>query len=99
MPTAFRIAMALCILTLFAGTAAQAQSLPKEVATRTEIYPIASLTLSDQQFLSGDAAAGKPVMVATAPNTVMIAMYPTSFLEARRNDALENGISDRPETM
>jgi dienelactone hydrolase len=64
MPTAFRIAMALCIATLFAGTAAQAQSLPKEVATRTEIYPIASLTLSDQQFLSGDAAAGKPVTVA-----------------------------------
>lgn len=64
MPTAFRIAMALCISTLFAGTAAQAQSLPKEVATRTEIYPIASLTLSDQQFLSGDAAAGKPVTVA-----------------------------------
>jgi dienelactone hydrolase len=64
MPTAIRIAMALCISTLFAGTAAQAQSLPREVATRTEIYPIASLTLSDQQFLSGDAAAGKPVTVA-----------------------------------
>lgn len=64
MPTAFRIAMALCISTLFAGTGAHAQSLPKEVATRTEIYPIPSLTLSDQQFLSGDAAAGKPVTVA-----------------------------------
>ncbi|WP_375159910.1 dienelactone hydrolase family protein [Bradyrhizobium sp. RDT46] len=64
MPTAFRIAMALCISTLFGGTGAHAQSLPREVATRTEIYPIASLTLSDQQFLSGDAAAGKPVTVA-----------------------------------
>ena len=64
MPTAFRVAMALCISTLFAGIGAHAQSLPKEVATRAEIYPIPSLTLSDQQFLSGDAAAGKPVTVA-----------------------------------
>ena len=64
MPTAFRIAMALCISTLFVGMGANAQSLPREVATRAEIYPIPSLTLSDQQFLSGDAAAGKPVTVA-----------------------------------
>ncbi|WP_445216035.1 dienelactone hydrolase family protein [Bradyrhizobium sp. Pa8] len=62
MPTAFRVAMALCI-SLFAGSA-NAQSMPKEVATRAEIYPIPSLTLSDQQFLSGDTAAGKPVTVA-----------------------------------
>ncbi|MGY3409107.1 hypothetical protein ACVWZV_005220 [Bradyrhizobium sp. GM5.1] len=64
MPTAFRVAMALCISTLFVGMGANAQSLPREVATRAEIYPIPSLTLSDQQFLSGDAAAGKPVTVA-----------------------------------
>src|SRR3954466_1693461 len=32
-----------------------AQSIPKEVASRTEIYAIPSLTISDQQFLSGDA--------------------------------------------
>ncbi|MET4231694.1 dienelactone hydrolase family protein [Bradyrhizobium sp. 482_C4_N1_1] len=64
MPTAFRVAMALCISTLLAGIGANAQSLPKEVATRAEIYPIPSLTLSDQQFLSGDAVAGKPVTVA-----------------------------------
>ncbi|MBW5438652.1 carboxymethylenebutenolidase [Bradyrhizobium canariense] len=64
MPTAFRVAMALCISTLFVGICANAQSLPREVATRAEIYPIPSLTLSDQQFLSGDAAAGKPVTVA-----------------------------------
>jgi len=64
MPTAFRVAMALCISMLFAGIGANAQSLPKEAATRTEIFPIPSLTLSDQQFLSGDAAAGKPVTVA-----------------------------------
>lgn len=48
---------------LVCGTAV-AQALPKEAATRVEIYPIPSLTLCDQQFLSGDAAAGKPVTVA-----------------------------------
>src|SRR5882724_682317 len=64
MPTAFRVAMAFCISMLFAGIGANAQSLPKDAATRTEIFPIPSLTLSDQQFLSGDAAGGKPVTVA-----------------------------------
>ena len=33
-----------------------AQSIPKDVAARTEIYAIPSLTISDQQFLSGDAS-------------------------------------------
>ena len=63
MPTAFRVALALialCVSSVLAG----AQSLPKEAAARTEIFPIPSLTLSDQQFLSGDEAAGKPVTVA-----------------------------------
>jgi dienelactone hydrolase len=41
----------------------QAQPIPKEMAARVEIYPIPSLTISDQQFLSGDAN-GKPVTVA-----------------------------------
>ncbi len=55
-------ALSLCAATLFCvETHAQ---MAKEVATRVEIYPIPSLTLSDQQFLSGDAAAGKPVTVA-----------------------------------
>ena len=40
-----------------------AQSIPKEVAARVEIHTIPSLTLSDQQFLTGDAN-GKPVTVA-----------------------------------
>src|SRR6478735_8762152 len=57
---AMAVLMALCASTVLAD----AQSLPREVATRAEIYPIPSLTLSDQQFLSGDAAAGKPVTVA-----------------------------------
>jgi dienelactone hydrolase len=40
-----------------------AQSVPKEIASRVEIYAIPSLTISDQQFLTGDAN-GKPVIVA-----------------------------------
>src|ERR1700754_3533224 len=52
-----------CNGTLLAVTAASAQSMPKEVAARVEIYPIPSLTISDQQFLTGDAN-GKPVTVA-----------------------------------
>jgi dienelactone hydrolase len=40
-----------------------AQSVPKELAARVEIYAIPSLTISDQQFLTGDAN-GKPVTVA-----------------------------------
>ncbi|MES1150080.1 MAG: acetylxylan esterase, partial [Bradyrhizobium guangdongense] len=67
MLTAPRVVVALIALvvsTLLIGIETQAQSLPKEVATRTEIYAIPSLTLSDQQFLSGYAAAGKPVTVA-----------------------------------
>ena len=63
MPTAFRVALALIALCVSSGVA-DAQSLPKEAPARTEIFPIPSLTLSDQQFLSGDVAAGKPVTVA-----------------------------------
>ena len=37
--------------------------MPKDVAARTEIYAIPSLTISDQQFLNGDAN-GKQVTVA-----------------------------------
>jgi dienelactone hydrolase len=40
-----------------------AQSVPKDVASRIEIYAIPSFTISDQQFLAGDAN-GKPVTVA-----------------------------------
>ncbi|MBC9882365.1 carboxymethylenebutenolidase [Bradyrhizobium sp. INPA01-394B] len=63
MPTAFRVAVTLIALCASAGLAG-AQSLPKDSPARTEIFPIPSLTLSDQQFLSGDAASGKPVTVA-----------------------------------
>jgi len=42
---------------------ASAQSIPKDVAARTEIHAIPSLTISDQQFLTGDGN-GKQVTVA-----------------------------------
>jgi acetyl esterase/lipase len=45
------------------GFATQAQSIPKEVAARVELYGIPSLTISDQQFLTGDAN-GTQVTVA-----------------------------------
>jgi dienelactone hydrolase len=42
---------------------AGAQSLPKDAAARVELYPIPTLTLSDQQFLTG-SADGKPATVS-----------------------------------
>jgi dienelactone hydrolase len=52
-----------CTGILLAGFETNAQSVPKEVAARVEIHAIPSLTISDQQFLTGDAN-GKPVTVA-----------------------------------
>jgi dienelactone hydrolase len=52
-----------CTGILLAVIEASAQSMPKEVAARVEIYAIPSLTISDQQFLTGDAN-GKAVTVA-----------------------------------
>src|SRR5258705_10622358 len=52
-----------CTGVLFFCVETSAQSMPKDVAARTEIYAIPSLTISDQQFLTGDAN-GKEVTVA-----------------------------------
>jgi dienelactone hydrolase len=52
-----------CIGILLAGIETNAQSVPKEIAARVEIHAIPSLTIFDQQFLTGDAN-GKPVTVA-----------------------------------
>lgn len=52
-----------CTFVLLAVIETSAQSMPKEVAARVEIYGIPSLTISDQQFLTGDAN-GKAVTVA-----------------------------------
>jgi len=56
-------AWAFCTVILLAGIETNAQSMPKDVAARVEIYAIPSLTISDQQFLTGDSN-GKPVTVA-----------------------------------
>ena len=66
MLTASRAAIAaavFCTGLLIACFETSAQSMPKDVAARTEIYAIPSLTISDQQFLTGDAN-GKQVTVA-----------------------------------
>ena len=51
-----------CCAVLLTCIETSAQSIPKEIASRTEIYAIPSLTISDQQFLTGDAN-GKQVLV------------------------------------
>lgn len=66
MLTDWRMAVAaavFCTGVLLTCIETNAQSIPKEIASRVEIYAIPSLTLSDQQFLTGDAN-GKPVTVA-----------------------------------
>jgi dienelactone hydrolase len=52
-----------CTGTLLTCIETSAQSIPKEMAARAEIYAIPSLTISDQQFLTGDSN-GKQVTVA-----------------------------------
>jgi dienelactone hydrolase len=56
-------ALILCTGAWLAPSETKAQSIPKEVAARTELYAIPSLTISDRQFLTGDAN-GTPVTVA-----------------------------------
>jgi dienelactone hydrolase len=56
------VAALLCAAGLLPASPSQAQTNPKEVAARVELHSIPSLTLSDQQFLNGDAG-GKPVTV------------------------------------
>jgi len=66
MRTGMRAAIAawiICTGILLAGIETNAQSMPKDVAARVELYAIPSLTISDRQFLTGDAN-GKPVTVA-----------------------------------
>ena len=55
------VAMAfLCGASLLCVSPSSAQANPKEIAARVELHAFPSLTLSDQQFLNGDAS-GKPV--------------------------------------
>jgi dienelactone hydrolase len=54
------VAAFLCTASLLPASPSQAQTNPKEAAARVELHAFPSLTLSDQQFLNGDAN-GKPV--------------------------------------
>jgi dienelactone hydrolase len=61
MRASLRAAAAASLLSLtLSGFAAAQTASPKQVAARVELHSIPSLTLSDQQFLNGDANA-KPV--------------------------------------
>jgi len=59
MRLAMRAAVAAALL-CGATLPSPAQTNPKEIAAKVELHAFPSLTLSDQQFLSG-AADGKPV--------------------------------------
>jgi dienelactone hydrolase len=66
MLTDWRLAMAgamFCTGLLLTCIETNAQSISRDIAARVEIYAIPSLTISDQQFLTGDSN-GKPVTVA-----------------------------------
>src|SRR5262249_31760592 len=56
-------AVIFCTALLITCIETSAQSMPKDVAARTEIYAIPTLTISDQQFLTGNAN-GKQITVA-----------------------------------
>lgn len=56
------LAVASIAMTLVTSAHAQ-DPMAKLMAARTELHSIPSLTLSDEQFLKGDSAAGKPVVV------------------------------------
>lgn len=53
----------LCIAMTLAAKPAAADSLSKDIAARIEAIPIQTLTISDEQFLRGDAY-GKPAAIA-----------------------------------
>jgi hypothetical protein len=71
-----------CTGLLFTCIETSAQSMPKDVAARTDIDAIPSLTISDQQFLNGDGN-GKQVMVAGEFNP-HVGGNPATAREARK---------------
>jgi len=65
MLTDWRVAAAaaiFCTGVLFTCIETNAQAIPKDVAARVEIHAIPSLTISDQQFLTGDANGAQVTM-------------------------------------
>src|SRR5438093_12222619 len=56
-----RSLLALVVLLLLS---APATGQDERYAARVELHPMQTLTLSDEQFLSGDTAGGKPVTVS-----------------------------------
>jgi dienelactone hydrolase len=104
--TIYRIARMLGLLiaaSAASGASPQATS-TADLPVRTEIYPIASLTLTDDQFLKGDAS-GKPVTVAgvlriaqgSGRLPVVVMMHGSGGMGANEDDwskdFLQSGIS------
>src|SRR3954467_5829237 len=59
---------------------AAAQSLSKDIAARIEAIPIQTLTVSDEQFLKGDAY-GKPTTIAgVLESPKVLNVFQSSFL-------------------
>src|SRR5215468_2828334 len=58
------VAAVFCTGVLLTCIETNAQAIPKEVAARVEMHTIPSLTLSDRQFLAGDANGAVPVTMA-----------------------------------
>src|SRR5580692_8526831 len=60
-----KVAVICCALWLFGAMSAHAADTAKDIAARTELHDIQTLTLSDQHFLKGEAD-GKPTMLTGA---------------------------------
>ena len=59
------LAQATCLMAaLIAGGIAQAQDATRFLAARAELHPIATLTISDEALLAGDASQGRPTTIA-----------------------------------
>jgi dienelactone hydrolase len=84
-----KLVAAAAISMLGATVAVRAQPIPKDIAARVELYAIPSLTLSDQQFLTG-STDGKPVTVTgefriaqgTGRHPVVVLMHGSSGVGA-----------------
>src|SRR4051812_41760301 len=54
----------ICVIVVSWSSVKAQESALRQLASRTELHTIQTLTLSDEQFLSGQEAGAKPVTVA-----------------------------------
>ena len=84
MPTAFRVAMALCISTLFAGIGANAQSLPREVATRAEQANRLIVQVGAPGCHNVDDDETHPLKQVAADRQLIVEVFPPGHRRASR---------------